>query len=142
MKLPVINLPYSCYTTMPLPLSFLYFVFDERVRGHSAREFITQSSSELPSVSILISSESNHCQNPFYSITQTKKDSENVSECQKRIDEAENDMVLFLHTKLRSLFYCRSERYCTRRGEIDSVALADCLHLFELKGNMDTGSLW
>ena len=27
---------------MPLPLSFLYFIFDERVRGHAASEFITQ----------------------------------------------------------------------------------------------------
>ena len=118
---------------MPLPLSFLYFIFDERVRGHAASEFITQSSSELPSVSIIISSESATCQAPFYSATQTKKECENISE---------NDMVLFLHTKLRSLFYCRSERYCTRNNTAKSVSLTDCLNLFGLKGNMDSGSLW
>ena len=127
---------------MPLPLSFLYFIFDERVRGHAASEFITLSSSELPSVSIIISSESATCQAPFYSATQTKKECENISENQKRIDEAENDMVLFLHTKLRSLFYCRSERYCTRNNTAKSVSLTDCLNLFGLKGNMDSGSLW
>lgn len=96
----------------------------------------------LPSVSIIISSESATCQAPFYSATQTKKECENISENQKRIDEAENDMVLFLHTKLRSLFYCRSERYCTRNNTAKSVSLTDCLNLFGLKGNMDSGSLW
>lgn len=142
MKLPVINFPYSCYNTMPLPLSFLYFIFDERVRGHKASEFIIQAKSELPSVSVIISCESISYHSPFYSASLAKKENEIITEEQKRLDEAESDMVEFLHTKLRSLFYCRSERYCTRNNTTKAVSLTECLNLFELKGNLDSGSLW
>lgn len=69
-------------------------------------------------------------------------DNDNEEKKEDMIDQACEDLVVYLHPRLRSMNYCRTKRYRTRNQEQSTITLYQCFDLFQKKGHLDPKSLW
>ena len=124
---------------MPLSMSGLVSVLDARAQGRAARDLLVSREGEVPGVAVVVAAEVVEALYGSYRLPKSVE----TSPQQEAIDQAAADTAESCHARVRSMHYCRSPRYALRNSsETQSVALADCLRLFQQKGNLDPKSLW
>lgn len=138
LGLPVFPSAYATLVMMPMPMHAFLAVVDARSQSRPMRDYLTSRDGELPGVAVVVSAE---VVESFYGSYRLSKSVE-ASPQQDAIDQALADTAECCHTRVRSMHYCRSSRYVLRSSESQTVSLADCLRLFQQKGNMDPKSLW